>query len=381
MSIRLSVPDPQSGFIISADPSGSGRVLIGPSRSKHNWKTDERWYRSLILNPDGTVASVGWPKFGNLGEWSFDDHQQAFTAAMRDGQVRFTDKQDGSLIIRSVVDGKVMLRTRQSWQDNPHVQAARRIAQQRYPALLDPSLHADKSLLLEFVSPDPQFKIIVTYQREDLTLLGAVTHDDLRLSGWDELAGMADALSLPLVPCHELPHNRKQLLAELDGWKGAEGVVARLGDDQILIKLKSKAYLAMHRARFLLTPKAIREMCDSEGIRDMDALREKLGADADWEVLSGIEPYVHAYNDAVEAADARLGELDVFMLGLAMRYPGDRKSLAREVMTQLAKTETSSAFLLADGKEDQARAVLRSRFVDEAFAGFSEQPAGDLAAA
>ena len=139
------------------------------------------------------------------------------------------------------------------------------------------------------------------------------------------------------------------------------------GDDQILVKIKSKSYLAMHHARFLMTPKNVRELLDRERIRDMDQLRRALGADADWEILSWYEPFVSAYDNALSDADSRLAEMDAFLLTLAMRCAGDRKALAREVMAQLPDWEVATAFLLADGKEDEARDLLRSRFVDRAF--------------
>jgi hypothetical protein len=371
-AVHLTAPAPEQGFLHYPDPAGSGRVLIAPSKAKHVWTAEERPFRSVILNPDGTVASSGLPKFHNAGEYGADDHTDALWDAVRNGQeIRWTDKADGSLIIRSVIDGEVILRTRGSWDGGAHGRAARAVAAARYPALLDPALHTDVSLLFEFVSPNPEFRIILSYERDDLLLLGAVEHDDLRMWDWPALEDLSAQIGVPLVTCHTLPSSRKQLLAEIAGWEGREGVVARLAGGQILVKLKSKRYLTMHRIRFLLSARAVRELCETNQIASVEDFNRQIAGEADWEMLKDVEPMVQAYLGALIAADARMTELDAEMLALSMRHPGDRKSIAQVVTSELDPGERAAAFLLLDGREHDARERLRKVTIDQVFEQFA----------
>lgn len=370
--VRLKVPSVQRGFKSVPCPDGSGRVLVIPRQSKHRWTPQERPLRSVILNADGTVASSGLPKFGGLGEWNFDDHRDLLTAALRDGQpLRHSRKLDGSLMIRSVIDGEVVLRTRGTFDGGELGAAARQVAADRHPRLLDPAFEPDRSLLMEFTSP--QFRIILAYPRPQLTLIGAVCHHDLRLADWPQLEDLAEQAGVALVDCLDLPANRKELEAEVARMQDQEGVVVRLPGGQVMIKLKSRGYLTQHRLRFLMDVGTIRELCERHQVRSLDEFAAAAGG-ADWEVISDAAPYVQAYVDAADAARRRHAEIDMLVLGVQTRHPGDRKACAREITGLVADAEVQPALLLLDGREDEAQVALMRVMTDQAYRTFASDP-------
>ena len=129
---------------------GEGRVMVHPARSKYEWAEDELSFRSTVLDANGHIASVGWPKFFNQGEWP--PHDQVISQELAYGRAVITHKHDGSLIIRSVLsDGRILLRTRGSFDGAEYGVAAEAVAKAKYPALLDPTVFPQGSLLFEYV--------------------------------------------------------------------------------------------------------------------------------------------------------------------------------------------------------------------------------------
>lgn len=381
MAARLTPPPPEHGFLHVPCPAGSGRTLIIPAASKHRWGAHERPFRSVILSPDGELLSTGFPKFGNLGEHGFEDHAAALSRALADPAhpVAFTEKLDGSLIIRSVIGGQVVLRTRGTHDGGDvHGPLARRIAAGDCPLLLDPGFCPDRSLLLELTSPRPEARIVLAYERDSLVLIGDISHDDLAPAPWPGLRSRAGQLGLDVPATHDLPRSARKLAKAVGAWKGREGVVVRTADSSVMVKVKSAGYLTLHRLRFLLTAKAIREMCEEHGVQSISELRALVeSAGGDWEVMQSAQPFAQAYLDARAGADIRLAEIDALVAGWQARHPGDRKALAGEVAAGLDGPERSVAFLLADGREHDALARMRAIAVDEAF---DRLDAGDQAA-
>ena len=125
----------------------------------------------------GSPSSLTWAKSG------FEDHLEDLRRALRSGDdIWLTEKFDGSLVVRSVIDGVVVWRTRGHWQLNQFETPV--MAQvQRYPRLLDPSFALAASLLFEFTSAAPELRVVLAHAEDGLTLLGEVDHRQLLLVG------------------------------------------------------------------------------------------------------------------------------------------------------------------------------------------------------
>lgn len=352
-----AAPRPDQGF--NRRLLDDGRELVSPRKDKWGWHPAERRYRSAIIDLREGIVSQGFPKFDNVHE--DDENTQRLFAALAAGEeVWFTEKMDGSLCIRSVIDGRAVLRTRGTHDGGTdHGPAMRRLAERLYPRLLDPEFEPGRSLLFEFVSP--QFQIVVPYESEDFVLLGAVDHADGRLADRPDLEGLEASSGVPLVATHVLPSDPAELVEAVKAYEGLEGVVARCENGQVLVKIKSASYLAAHALRFAFSPRRVAEFCAERGITDedafVDAMRE---AGFDWEVGEETRAPFRAYRDAIASADHRFEELAAMC--------ESRRGLERREFAERAKREGKQAkilFMCLDGRADKAREALRADYVED----------------
>ena len=231
MRIDLTRIEPGDFFLRSVTLPGVGpAVQIAPRKQKHRWHADEHHLRSLLCRPDGTLLSAGLPKFFNLGE---DAEADLVTrAVLAGGQAWFTEKVDGSLIIRDVLGGQVHLRTRGLHILPPGMgERVQALIAARYPRLLDPAVLPEGSLLLEYTSDHPEDRIIVPYAEQRLTALGWMDRTSgtvPRLRGTPEdVAGVAAATGTDAVPLHALPATLDAAAEAVAAWTDREGVVLR----------------------------------------------------------------------------------------------------------------------------------------------------------
>lgn len=285
----------------------SDYYLICPKRNKYEWTDDERWLRSVVVDNTGRVVSCGWPKFGNWDEFS-SDTQILKERLASDSQVLWTHKEDGSLAIRSVINNEIIFRTRgtlfggERGEDGTESFRERffRVAQNKYPKLLDKDWMTNRSLLFEYVSPSNL--VVVQYKEEDLVFIGFVDHG-LHIGHWHELERVAQEGELNLVRLHDLPRDPIKLLEVIKVWKD-EGIVARCDQDQILIKVKSAHYLAQHRMKFSINYRFMVEFAELSDIKTESELVTELRAcDYDFEVIQTVLPFFHRYKKAVTFVD------------------------------------------------------------------------------
>lgn len=303
-------------------------VLVRPPKIKHTWSLEELHLRSLLCRPDGTVVSAGFPKFFNYGENAAHDHMvDAFIGA---GKVVFTEKLDGSLIIRSVVDGVVHLRTRGN-HDLGEFTWVRDAIEKDYPAMLDPAIGAvGVSYLFEVTSP--LNRIVLAYAETKLTLLARIHLDDLRVMRPD---GYEAALfGATLVSNRGLtPADAKEASATILALRGDEGVVAwceRPDGSFLLSKFKSEWYLRAHALKSFATHDRIRDYVWSNGINSREEFIAALMSDGvDWETAT---QHTAIYDVVKAETDHRLARIDDMVERLRyVRDLPDRKSKALEL--------------------------------------------------
>ena len=373
MNARIALPAADRGFKLQRR---DGLVLITPARTKMSradWREEELIMRSLVVREHtGEVVSVGFPKFFNRGESGdgaslLSPEDRRLDRELAAGEpVHYTEKVDGSLMIRSVVDGAVMIRTRGTLAQSDHTRAMSALAAARYPALLDPAFAPEASLLLEFVSP--RFRVVVGYETEDLTLLGAVCHRSLRLADMPALEALAGAGDLRLVDLVELPSDPVALVTAVRAQADGEGIVARCDSGQTLVKIKSASYLALHRLRFALSARVVREVCEQRQVSSLEDFGVYLAEQgADFELVSDARPLVDAYLAALDDAAEEFAELAA-RVPVELAAAVDRKAFAVGFAVPLGGARTGAAFALADGDPERAQRLLRQRALDERFA-------------
>jgi hypothetical protein len=338
-----------------------GKYLIVPAPSKHRWEKDELWYRSMVVDSAGRLLSAGLPKFRNYGEDSVESVE--FIQHLHSGSpVLATEKMDGSLAIRSVIDGEVVFRTRGTVDGgDEYGPAIRKVASEKYPHLLDPSLYPEGSLHFEFVHPD--FPIIIRYPDPDLVLLSGVRHQDLRLLDYKELTDLAQDASLKLVPAHALPHREEELIELVSDWKDKEGVVLRYQGEQAYIKIKAEHYRVQHALRYQFGAKAALELCKQHDFPDEKSYVDHLYAlGMDWELAEERKQYYNLYRHGKDSIlDQKLG-LENFYSKNAHLLPEGRKDYALAVQAQYTDRWHRS-YLFARINENTAS--VEERWLDE----------------
>lgn len=358
LCLELSEVD-QKEFKVVSDPERDLH-LVCPRKGKWSWEPDEKWLRSIVVDGQGFVRSCSFPKFGNYGEFS-DDTERLNKALAESEQVLFSHKEDGSLCVRSVVDGEVILRTRGTLYGGSDMDDGtpsfgsrfRRTAAEKYPVLLDPAwMPEGATLLFEYVAPDN--RVVVGYKEPDLVFLGGVAHSaSPKLFTWDFSQALAREYSLNLVRVHELPTDPERMMEEVRDWR-SEGIVARCAGGQVLVKVKSAYYLANHRMKFSMTYKVITEFVRTAQVLDENDLVDKLRSyDYDWEVIEGAKELYGRYAAAKAQADGwreKAAELAApLMAGKDLKDPACRKEFAMTACRQAPALKTMM-FLIYDGR-------------------------------
>lgn len=282
--------------------SENGLYLITPRKNLWEWKDEERLLRSIVVDEEGFVVSSSWRKFGNYGE--FKDETLDLDNALKDGEVNFTAKMDGSLAIRSVINGKIIFRTRGMLYErkvegyNSFVERFEAVARNKYPILFDETFMPDRSLLFEYIAPTNL--IVIRYEQEDLIFLGFVKHDNLEIGKWKEVSEIAKNYNFNLVKSYELPRNPKELLDTIKDWTD-EGIVARCNDDQVFVKIKSAFYLAGHRLKYSINYLDMVKIIEECNITNEKELLDYLQlCDYDWEIRESAKEIFNRYLKAVE---------------------------------------------------------------------------------
>jgi hypothetical protein len=348
-------------------------TLVYPARNKYEWEPDELCYRSAVLDKAGNVISLGWPKFFNQGEYPHPD--AVIADELVAGTAIITHKHDGSLIIRSVLpDGRVLLRTRGSFDGAKFGVFAEAVAREKYPILLDPTFFPDGSLLFEYVGTENQ--IVVRYGGEDdLIFLGAVTHQPVCYFAWSELQAFAATHNLNLTETYHWATNGvASVLEQVRDWNTAEGVVIRASDGQTLLKVKSAWYFAQHALRSHLTYKSICRFAIDGAILDEAILMQKLQEVGwDYETATVAREHFAKYLEACVEVGQMREKFVAFYADFCAEpteYADEkarRKAYASRVFAPDTNPEirqgSGYAFLLYDGKEAELIAKLQRQFV------------------
>lgn len=364
------------GFMVKEQEEGA-YLLVHPSRGKYDWEPDELSFRSVILDgKTGRIISSGWPKFFNQGEWP--DHDSRVAAELKSGQAVITHKHDGSLIIRSVLpDGRILFRTRDTFDGGKFAPLAQAVAQAKYPALLDPAVWPHGSLLFEYVGTGNQ--IVVRYEGDDdLVLLGATVHGEASVTylTYEELGEVASAHGLHLVETYDWATGAiSGILTMVQEWDKAEGVVVRSRDGQTLLKVKSAWYFAQHALRWQVRLPTIARFCIDAGIVDEPMFMKKLTEIGwDYETTTVARGYFQTYlerradMEQIKAkALAFLATFDAETAGTFADERARRKAFATRVFGPDADADTramsSSLFYAYDGKVSFMEAKLLQKLI------------------
>ena len=331
-----------------------GLRLIVPKKSSaledHIWTPQNTQYRSRVETVAGEVVSQGFKKFMNLGQGPEGlriDTADVITACLA-GDAVATVKIDGSLIVRSVYQERVLLRTRGAFGYEHQANATEiEACMKRYPRLLDPTYLPEYSLLLEWVSPTNV--IILKYPQPDLILVGAISHQDLRYLRLSDLQTVAAELRVPLVEFFRLDQEGwASLYKSLAVDKAREGYVVRLHGEQALVKVKCAPYLAKHAFKYGMSAGKLVDLWLQTGRPAEAGFVENLRSEFDEEIILWAMPFITNLFRWVRAVQERE---ETLRQEVERCHTLSRKDFAIRMQQQLLPHDFAVAMLLWGGKD------------------------------
>lgn len=247
MKIDLNAVD-RSQFMVHENIVGGEVVnLIQPMPAQPPWTQETKIFRSSVWDSQGELVSAGFPKFTNWGE-----RPEVFPLPKSLRNAVFTEKLDGTLLIVSMWNGNLILRTRGTVDAYKQANGFELEAFKEYAdKLLSDWMEKygenwPTSLLFEWVSPTN--KIVLNYGDEPMFyLVGAVEHLDYSVWPQDALDILAEMCGL-LRPKMFHFVDEVEMLNSVNEWKGMEGVVVYHSQGQ-MHKVKSAWYLALHHMK------------------------------------------------------------------------------------------------------------------------------------
>ena len=247
--MKIDINNIDTENFMSHDHFINGEVvtLIQPKNIGTKWTQENKHLRSSVWNHEGELISAGFPKFTNFGE-----NPEHFPVPQSLTNCTVVEKLDGSLLIVSKYKGQYILRTRGTvdahTMDNGH---ELEVFKTNILPLLDQITSFidtwSNSMLFEWVSPIN--KIVINYgDTPDWSLVGIVNHSDYTLYHQSALNVIAHELGLKRPETYTFS-DVNDLLANVEQWKGKEGVVIYSQNGQMLHKVKGAWYLALHHMK------------------------------------------------------------------------------------------------------------------------------------
>lgn len=345
-------------------------VLANASQVLYTPQAQHQLYAKGIVYRRDPYRLVSLPliKIYNLGERAVTLTDLAALAAEPAVRLRFLRKMDGTLLQLFRADDRVWFTTRgmlegarlradEADEDRvpgfDYLAAARRLAAERYPRLLDdPAALAGRTLLFELIHPLAR-KVTNYGEMADLILIAAFDHARFAYLDHDELGRLADAHGLRLVEALSpagatLGEQIDTLLRSLAGTDEEGSVVCFERDGAVLyrVKVKSPEYLQLMRLMAFCTYERTLELIDARPTvqtwDDLRAVLQEQGNERVPEEVLGFyrehwqryQAYLAALDRLRRWAEAERGRIDAAIGGRAERTPADyRKAFAAQAVT------------------------------------------------
>lgn len=323
-------------------------ILIFPKKGVEGfWTKDILWARSIMIHRDShKILSRGFDKFFNYNERVDIESNPDFL------DCEFREKIDGSLIIVSVINGKLNIRTRgtlDAYVQYPNTKSEYDdFIQSKYKDVFDYILKAGEGRSYLFEHTTPRNVIVLNYGAEPkLKLLGIISNETGYLMSNDYLDGFAQAYNIERPQKYVIEASEDvQKLLEM---QNIEGFVLYYGYGQKMKKLKTEEYLQKHRIRTQFNHNTLIESWKKYSQLSGDAeytareLKTILSKEFDYECISF--PHLWSwwnsiYQNAYELFEKTYGIVDT----LISEYP-IRAEFAKAVKETFSPTEQLLAFM------------------------------------
>lgn len=195
-----------------------------------------------------TVVSYPFDKFFNLNEVPETDEKLVKSWINKSDYVWATDKIDGSTIIVSLYNGKPIITTNGSFE-NDQTKWAKELFDKQYPKFLE-NITDEYTYIFELIHPEN--KIVLDYNGEkSLYLLNIRNLNTEKLMPLDFVHNIAKKFGFKLPEVYNFKNLDTMIhLAHTLTGANKEGWVIRIGvgEHEYMVKLKLDEYFAMHKA-------------------------------------------------------------------------------------------------------------------------------------
>lgn len=297
------------------------------------WNSVNRQARGLIMRTDGTVVARPFAKFFNLGELP----ESSLENLPWHEEVEIYEKVDGSCGIGYIpgegyectcCDNPMWKLATPGSMESDQAQRGTSILHEKYGAALS---HLPKQCTPVFEIIYPANRIVVDYKGETFLSLLAV----FELSGEEWHPARVDQIAAKCGFRRPRRYNI-DLRTEIPFEENAEGYVARFASG-LRVKVKSPAYLRVHRLLNHMSPKGVIDLIRGHEYRaTLDQLPKSIA-----EQFDDIRAYVQQMHD----------RLRVEAENIASRIPsGDRKTQALWIQANTPNALVGVVFALLDKK-------------------------------
>jgi len=312
----------------------SGLVLANASQRLYTPQAEHQLFAKGIVYRREPYRLVSLPliKIYNVGEREVTVAQLTDLAAQDGAQLRFLRKVDGSLVQVFRADGRAWFTTRgmiegarqrpeaSEEDDNSfdYLAATRRLAAERYPALLtSPDLLDGRTLIFELIHPGVR-KVTQYGERADLILLAAFDQHRLAYLTYPDLQALGTAHGLQTVDALSprgmtLAEQIDDLLKSLAGTDQEGSVVNFERGSEVIyrVKVKSPDYLHLMRVMAECTYDRTVTLLEANpqlvSWQQLEAFLKDQGRDkVPEEIIEYYKPYFQRYRTYLEECERLL---------------------------------------------------------------------------
>ena len=282
------------GYIsVQSHPDDPDLKVMNYSRAAQyegKWNDATKNARGLMIRSarddfgDAVVVERPWKKFFTLSQirnddgtpgWALGDEEENSSSVPTEldrldfsAPANVTDKMDGSMgILYEAPDGKLAIATKGSFRSDQAVMYTKMLRENTkyYDAAKQlRDKNTNTTFVFELIGKDNQ--IVVPYDENDITFIGAVDRNDGKyhtVTEYSEIWSKNKGLTTTEV----MPANNLQEALSLPDREGREGVVVMIQSDdldkQMQIKIKQEDYLKLHRVLYSTSVKNIVELAQT----------------------------------------------------------------------------------------------------------------------